>query len=88
MCRVLNSLSLFACTSPLTLAILNFRGFNFYPWAQIASSIGLYLFVFVSMAWMMYLSWVDVNSMNCMERCGVGTNRPLLCGRELLLLCR
>jgi hypothetical protein len=86
MCRVLSSLSLFACTSPLTLGILIFRAFNFYPWVWIASSSGL--FVFVSMAWMVYLSWVDVNSMNCMERCGVGTNRPHLCSRVLPILCR
>lgn len=88
MYRVSCSLSLFACTSPLIPGILIFGGFSFYPWVRVASSNGLYLFVFVSMASMTYLSWVDVNSMKCMERCGVGTNRPLLCGQVLPLLCR
>ena len=88
MYRVLCSLSLFACTSPLIPEILFFWGFSFYPWVRVASSNGLYLFDFVLMAWMMYLLWVNVNSMKCMERCGVGTNRPLLCGQVLPLLCR
>ena len=58
MCRISSSSRPLSWMAPLTLVVVLFNGLTIHAWARIASISGLYLFVLVWMAWLMYMSHV------------------------------
>ena len=57
-----------------TLAVMVMRGLTFQPWVLIALMRGIYLSCFVLMAWFVFLSCVNVNSIIWIVRLGKGMN--------------
>lgn len=67
-CRLLSpSMRLVKITSQTSI-VMTLGGFIYHPWDWMALMSGLYLFYLLSMAWCVYLSWVNVNYIICMAR--------------------
>ena len=76
MCRFCSCSMLCVWMVPRTPAVMVMRGLTCQPCILIAAMRGLYLSCFVLMAWSVYLSCVNVNSIICMVRLGAGMNGP------------